>query len=324
LLFGVVAAGCGASSTPTSSTGTSSPATITINQFADASQVTAAVVSGESVRKLPRSAIPQIERLAGSVGIGFSVGNVCPPPTTFQSSVNVAHCTFGDLHSSRTVVLVGDSRAEMWTDVFIQIATAAHVKLVVLAKTSCPAALGTYRLSNVQNVPTNSPWPACTAWHKFVLSTIKKLAPQLVVNCSSDNLYLMSANGFADPSQVKSAFSAFLRALPAGVNRVVIGGFPNPGDIMSPTLCLTKNLSLVEKCDYKPASYQLAYNAAVQQIAKQDDAAFINEAPWLCAAECPAVIAGIPPYTIDAFHMQSSYATYLTGVMWTALRPYLG
>ena len=88
----------------------------------------------------------------------------------------------------------------------------------MLAKTSCPAAPGSYRLFNSQNGVTNSPWPACTAWQNFVLSTIKKLAPQLVVDSSSDNLYLMSASNFADPSQVKSAFGAFSRLCKSAQN----------------------------------------------------------------------------------------------------------
>jgi len=180
----------------------------------------AAVIRGESVNRLPKSAVPQLERLAAGGGIGMSaaVSRVCNPPTTTQSSVNVAACTFGDTHSHRTVVLVGDSRAQMWVDVFIQIAVATHVKLVMLAKTACPAALGTFRMTSVQGVPEDSPWPACTAWHNFVFSTIKKLSPNVVVVSSSDNLFLISGTGYARPAQVKSAFSAFLRALPTNAN----------------------------------------------------------------------------------------------------------
>jgi hypothetical protein len=326
VVLGVLATGCSAAANAAPSTGTSRPATITINQFADESQVVAAVIRGESVNKLPKSAVPQLETLSAGGGIGMSaaVSAICNPPTTTESSVYVPGCTFGDIHSSRTIVLVGDSRAQMWSDVFIQIAAAAHVKLVLLAKTACPAALGTFRLTNPQGYPSDSPWPACTAWHKFVLSTIKKLAPQVVVVSSTDHLFLMSAPGYAGPPQVKSAVSAFLKALPVGAKRVEIDGFPDPGNTISPTLCLSKNPSSVEKCAYRPTAYPLAYNAAVQQAAEQNGAAFINEATWLCAAKCPAVIAGILPYTTDGFHIQAEYATYLTGVMWASLKPYLG
>ena len=325
LVLGVIVSGCVASSKPPSSARTSITATITISQFADARQVAAAVVSGESMTKLPASVGPQLESLANGGGFGMSltISKICHPPTTFQSSVNVAACTFGDTHSSRTMVLVGDERAQTWVDVFIQIATAAHVKLVVLAKAACPAALGTFRQVTLQGVPGNSPWLACTAWNKFVLSTIRKLAPQVVVVSSSDNLFLMSGTGYASPPKVGSTFGAFLQALPVGVKRIVIDGFPNPGNTVSPTLCLWENPSAVEKCDYKPTTYQLAYNRALQRTAAQHGAAFINEAAWLCDAGCPALIGGIIPYTIDGFQIQSSYAAYLTGVMWVALEPYL-
>jgi hypothetical protein len=283
------------------------------------------VIKGESVNELPKGAVLQVKRLASDRGIlGMSVSKVCVPPTRFQSRVDVAACTFGDKHSNRTIVLVGDDKAEMWVDVFIQIATASHVKLIVLVKSACPAALGTFRLVNAQGTPGNSPWPACTAWHNFVLSTIKKLAPEVVVNSSLDTLYLTSAARFASPSQVERAFTAFLRGLPAGAKRVLIGGFPSPGDSISPGLCLSRFPSAVKKCDFRPTTYRLADNAALQQAAERNRAGFINQSTWLCAAECPPVIAGVIPYTFDGFHVQAGYATYLTGVMWAALKPYLG
>jgi hypothetical protein len=325
VVLGVVASGFSAAANAAPSTGASRQATITINQFADESQVVAAVVRGESVNTLPKSAVHQLKRLANNGGIlGMSVSNICVPPTRFQSRVNVAACTFGDKHSNRTIVLVGDDRAEMWVDVFIQIATASRLKLVVLVKSACPAALGTFRLVDAEGTPENSSWPACTAWHKFVLSTIKRLAPELVVNSSLDALYLMSAARFAAPPQVERAFSAFLQGLPAGVKGLIIGGFPSPGNTISPGLCLSRYPSAIRKCDVKPTTYQLANNAALQQAAVRNRAGFINEGTWLCAAKCPAVIAGIIPYTFDGFHIQAGYATYLTGVMWAALKPYLG
>jgi SGNH domain (fused to AT3 domains) len=318
---------CGTATT--GSNNTSAPASqlaapIHIGQFANASQVAAAVTAGASITKMTPSVVSQLRALAAGGGIGAGLAVGCPAATTLQRSVNVANCTFGDTESSKTMMLVGDSRAAMWFDVIDRIATAAKMKLIFLNKSACPAALGNFRLTSVAGVPSNMPWPACTAFHKFVLATIKKLAPSVVVVSSSDELYLMDAPGYASASQVVTASASFLKAIPAPTKAVVLGDFPNPGvGAGNPVLCLSRNSSDISKCNFTVSALQRTYNSAQHQAATQAGAGFIDQHPWFCAAQCPAVIAGIIPYTVDAYHMQSNYAAYLIGVLWAALNPYL-
>jgi len=249
----------------------------------------------------------------------------CGAPPTGQSKVSVAACTFGDKTASKTIVLLGDSRAQMWFNTFRTIADAAHLKLVLLAKGACPAALGTFRLTTPAGVPQNAPWPACAAWHTFVLHAVKALKPTVIVDSSADNLYLDTSNGYTSPAQTTTAIADFLNALPAHSKRIVLGDFPNPGSTVSPTLCLSKNPSSIQKCTYRPSTNQVAFNNAQSLAVRQAGALEINEAAWLCTTSgCPPVVNGIPPYTIDGVHMQSSFTAYLTGVMWKDLKPYIG
>jgi hypothetical protein len=298
---------------------------VSISQFATAAQVKAAVAAAEHLSRLPSQDVPQLEALAGGklhVGYeGDNVGSLCPGPSLFQSKTNVSGCTFGDKAASRTMVLLGDSRAQMWFQTINQIATASRWRLVVLAKGACPAALGSFRLVD-NGVPTSAPSAACDNWHRFVISAVKAIKPQLIVDASAPNLYLVGDQYSAPPSQVKTAVSKFLDALPPGAQKVVLGGFPNPDP--SPDICLSKNPTAIQLCAFRPTALQLALNSAARAAAAKSGAGYISEQPWLCAAECPAVIAGIIPYTIDGFHIQSDYATYLTGVLWAAMKPYLG
>ena len=329
ILVSVTTAACGTSSkTVAATTSRASRATKAgsagLTGFADARQVAAAVRAGLSVTQLTGGEASQLQSLAAGGGIGASLGAGCPSTTTAQESVDVARCTFGDTSSSKTIVLVGDSRAAMWFNVLDRIAIAAKFKLIALGKNGCPAVIGNFRLIEPGGVPTRSAWPACTAFHGFVLATIKKLAPQVVVDSSTDNLYLVNAPGaFASASQVQTAFASFLKAIPAPTKAVVLGGFPNPGASSgSPDLCLSQT-SDVSKCSFTVSSAQASYNAAEEQAARQAGAGFIDQNPWFCAARCPAVIAGMVPYTVDGVHAQWRYARYLTGVLWTALKPYL-
>src|SRR5580704_3982042 len=64
----------------------------------------------------------------------------------------------------------------MWFDALDDIATAAHWRLIVLWKAACPAA----------PLPTQAPggrgdWIACDQWHRFALTRINWLDPDLVI-----------------------------------------------------------------------------------------------------------------------------------------------
>jgi hypothetical protein len=326
-MLGAAACGAGGSSAGQSTQPAAvSPASdVSISQFATANQVKAAVAAAEPLSQLPSRDVPQLEALAsGKLNYGYEGDNVtslCPGPSTFESKTDVSSCVFGDKTAKKTMVLLGDSRAQMWFQTFDQIATASRWRLVVLAKVACPAAVGSFRLID-NGVPTRTPFPACDNWHKFVISAVRAMKPQLIVDSSAPNLFLTNDQYAAPPSQAKTAISKFLDALPPSAKKVVLGGFPNPSP--SPDLCLSKNPNAIQQCAFQPTAHQLALNEAAQLAASKAGAGYISEQPWLCAAKCPAVIAGIVAYTIDGFHIQSNYATYLTGALWAALRPYLG
>jgi hypothetical protein len=327
------AAGCGSPATSNgSSAGQSAQQSagsttsgVSITQFATTAQVKAAVTGAERLTRLPSQDVPQLEALAdGKLNYGYegdNVGSLCPGPSTFQSRVNISNCTFGDKTASKTMVLLGDSRAQMWFQTIDQIATASRWRLIVLAKAACPAAIGSFRLIDNNGVASSAPSTACDDWHRFMISAVKVIKPQLIVDSSAPNLYLMGNQYSAAPAQVETAMRKFLGALPRGAKKVLLGGFPNP--VPSPDFCLSKDPGTIQNCAFRPTARQLALNAAARAAAARDGAGYIDEQLWLCAASCPSVIAGIVPYTIDGFHIESEFATYLTGALWAALKPYL-
>lgn len=329
LLAAVLIAGCGVISgnnAPNGGTGTSetSPpanlAAIKISQFATLRQVEAAVRRAQNAKTPPSHVAPSLEVLADNGDFGDSQSQVCPSVTVNISSVNTNDCIFGDTQSHKTIVLTGDSRAQMWFNAIDAIATASKYRLVFLAKSGCPVPLATYRINSNGSL-TNSPWIACSAWHKFIASTINSLAPQLVIVSSSASLDLAAPAHVATPMEETSDMLSFLHTLPSSAKIVVIGGFPQPGATLSPTLCLSKNSGDIGKCSYKPSQDVLQANAAIKNAARDAGVKYVNQKPWLCRAVCPAVIADIIPYTIDGFHIDNTYAQYLTGVLWASLKP---
>ncbi len=296
------------------------PPSVRLSDYANARTVEAAVRQAESLISAPRDAVSQLEALAKYEDFGDQLASAtCPGPSTFLGSEDVPRCTFGDLEAKRTLVLTGDSRAQMWFDTIDSIASANHLKLVFLAKSGCPSALGTYKVNN--NGPLEPrPWQACAAWQKFVTSTIRALRPQVVIVSSSEQLEFTS--GLASPQQETVAYSTFFRTIHAPTKLAVLGGFPTPGPA-EPTLCLSRGPKMMKSCAFQESPATVAANGAIQAAARGAGAAYINQTPWLCAMSCPALIAGIIPYTIDGYHIDDTYAHYLTGVLWTALEPEL-
>jgi len=293
-----------------------------ISQYPTLRQVTSQIMTAEKTANPPPSVRPPISTLADGGDFGMQNAGSCAAPGTSTASVNVKNCTFGDKSAKETVVLTGDSRAQMWLDAFETVATGAHFKLVFLAKEGCPSPLATYRINNDGSF-SNSPWTACSKWHSFVIKTIGALKPQVVVVSSEESLALADPVTYALPAAAEQDMLAFLKTIPAQSKAVVLGDFPEPGATDSPTLCLSKGPKSLLSCAFSPSQDVDLGNGAAQSAATADNAGFINQTPWLCASTCPAVIDGIIPYTIDGYHIDNTYTLHLTGVLWSALEPYI-
>lgn len=299
--------------------GSTAPVAIKLSQFATARQVKLAVSSAENATTLPADVEPSLQILANYGDFGDSQSYSCPGVTVSMSSVDVNDCIFGDVNATRTMVLTGDSRAQMWFNTINAIAIVSHYRLVFLAKSGCPVPLATYQINNDGSL-TNAPWTACSNWHKFIVATIKSLAPQLVILSFSAEMDLAAPAHIASPSEETADMLSFLHVLPSSAKVVVLGGFPQPGATLSPTLCLSKNPGDIARCAYEPSPFVEQINSAIRQAAREAHVAYINQGPWFCGKICPAVIANIVPYTVDGYHIDNTYAQYLTGVLWSSLK----
>ncbi len=292
--------------------------------YATLAQVRAAIKSAQHLSSPPAHVTPSLSALASldDWGGDLQTNSSCPSLDVNASTFDIASCTFGDKSATTTVALVGDSRAQMWLDVFNNLGLSQHFKLVFMAKNGCPVPLGAYQTNNNGTV-SKSPWSACTSFHSFVASTLKSLNPAAIVVSSNFELELANPPHLASPKEVKQDTAKFLESLPTTSKTVVLGGFPQPADTANPTLCLSKGPKSIDSCNFVPSHTVDAENAAAQSAAKLAGVAFINQTPWFCASTCPPIVASIIPYTIDAYHGDKTYLNYLTGVLWSSLKPYV-
>jgi hypothetical protein len=292
--------------------------------YATLTQVRAAIKSAQHLSSPPAHVTPSLTALASldDWGGDLQTNSSCPSLDVNASSFDIASCTFGDKSATTTVALVGDSRAQMWLDTFNNLGVSQHFKLVFMAKNGCPVPLAAYQTNNNGTV-SKSPWSACTSFHSFVASTLKSLDPAAIVVSSNFELELANPAHLASAKEVKQDTEKFLASLPKTSKTVVLGGFPQPADTANPTLCLSKGPKQIDSCNFVPSHTVDAENAAAQSAAKVAGVAFINQTPWFCAATCPPIVASIIPYTIDAYHGDKTYLNYLTGVLWSSLKPFV-
>jgi hypothetical protein len=302
----------------------SSASVKSVSGYATLAQVRAAIKSAQHLSAPPAHVTPSLSALASLSDWGgdLQTNSSCPSLDVNAATFDIANCTFGDKTATTTVALVGDSRAQMWLDTFNNLGLSQHFKLVFMAKNGCPVPLGAYQTNNNGTV-SKSTWSACTSFHSFVASTLKSLNPTAIVVSSNYELELANPPHLASAKEVQQDTAKFLASLPKSSKTVLLGGFPQPADTANPTLCLSKGPKQIDSCNFVPSRTVDAENAAAQSAAKAADVAFINQTPWFCAATCPPIVASIIPYTIDAYHGDKTYLNYLTGVLWSSLKPFV-
>jgi hypothetical protein len=160
----------------------------------------------------------------------------------FGVSKPVSPCFYGDLRSSKVVVLTGDSHAAQWFDALNAVALKLHWKVLALTKSSCPASF----LPTVRN---GSPDATCAQWQRYIAARIKTLQPsKVIVTAFSEYRYSLVQVG-SYPSLYAKGQADFLRALGLPAASIYyIEDTPHPAHPV--TDCLSKNPHSTGFCDF--------------------------------------------------------------------------
>jgi len=243
---------------------------------------------------------------------GYPWGSRCwaDPPDT-----SVPPCLFGDPHGSRTMVVTGDSHAQMWFYTIDAIARRAHWRLWYLAKSSCPVGLLPYT-GHPTDYALGGEYGACDRWHRFVIARIDRIDPDLVI--TTDEERQSPDNGpFYSDARWRDGLEAFFRAVHAPKAQfVVIGNIP-----MLPQTgpdCIARHTDDVQACSATVAESSTPYHEAEADAVAAVGGRYIDPTPWLCSTVCTAVIGNFAVY-FDHFHLMGPYALHLEGVLAQAL-----
>jgi peptidoglycan/LPS O-acetylase OafA/YrhL len=207
-------------------------------------------------------------------------------------------CTYGDLNSSTTIVLYGDSHAGQWFPALLELANERGFKLVSLTKSACPsvdvprADQGAYK--NIH----------CETWRDKSVARIKQIRPAAVILSSYE--HFTPPRGYPDENKWwRDGQKRLLNSLRGSSDHLIyISDTPRPlRDIPN---CLASR-------DVK--SCNTTERTAVKIIRGFE---IVDPGPWLCTKYCPAIQDGYVVYR-DASHISVAAALALKPQLEAAL-----
>ncbi len=269
-----------------------------------------AVLSGAAARSLPGGLRPALSRASSDAPVPFFDGCFDSFATTAVNG-----CDYGDVASSRSVVLFGDSHAMMWFPALEEIALSRHVHLVALAKATCPP------LDLEVFSPDLGEWYwQCDDWRQAALQRIEALRPAVVVLGFSREYGLSNDHVEVYGTAWMNGLAEMVRRLRGlGADVVVIGPVPYP-PFRVPD-CLAQHPEDPTQCSMPDRApwYDAAGVRAEESVVERAGGSYIDVQRLFCTpAHCLTMIGAIVAYRDDN-HISATYAAYLAPVIAAAL-----
>lgn len=207
-------------------------------------------------------------------------------------------CTYGDLNSSTTIVLYGDSHAAQWFPALLELANERGFKLVSLTKSACPsvdvprADQGAYK--NIH----------CEIWRDKSVARIKQIRPAAVILSSYQ--HFTPPRGYSDENNWwTDGQKRLLTSLQGSSDHLIyISDTPRPvRDI--PSCLASRDVKSCNTTERTPVKIIRGFEK-------------IDPTPWLCAKDCPSIKDGFVVYR-DASHISVAAALALKPQLEAAL-----
>jgi SGNH domain (fused to AT3 domains) len=271
-------------------------------------QVRALVAASHKIRRLPADLTPSLADAANdNPGVIY--------PVVRDGCATLTQCVFGDATGTKTLVLFGDSHAEMWLSAIIPWAVGHGVKVVLLTTLGCPVADVNVWLSQQQGYYT-----VCNSDRTKDVNLIVGLKPAYVVVADRTAHLKSSPTTYFTNAQWQSGMVTSLSMLKHSGSKLVVLGDITLMNLSSP-MCLAAYPTSVQKCanaSPNPRAVNRGHQSAEKAAATKESVAYVNPVPWLCTTTCSPVIGNMVAYW-DSYHMSNTYAAYLSRVLGAAL-----
>ena len=262
--------------------------------------VVAAVDAARHGAPLPKGLIPAPDRLLAPENLyDFPPG--CAPETDEQTTSDV--CRLGDSTSAKSIVLVGDSHAQMWMPTLLAMAAKDGWAVIPIVKSGCNPSMW-----RGQGYPGTSAAAIrqCSAWFTWAMKQARAARPDVVVvtGCCAGAVARTEADTIR-------GYTTLARAVRPVAKSVIVLGDPEGVD-REPVDCLLKHGATTRTCTttWNPIRFEL--NNELRALAKQRGWSFMTTRPWFCVGHsCPMVVGRRVVYR-DTGHVSRPYAVALT------------
>ncbi len=254
--------------------------------------VVAAVRAAEREEPIPSPLTPPVGTLRDDF---YQFPNGCTPR---GSQTRSRICRLGDRSSAKSIVVIGDSHAQMWMPTILHMAQHDGWVVIPFVKVSC-----------IPRSWVDSP-RGCGAWYRWVKQRAAALRPDVT-------LVIGSWSGTWEPRRAIRAVAALSAAMRPHSRSVIVVDDP-PGQRRDPTDCVLDSRSNMKTCSRFQTRTQQETSAAIRANARRQRAGFLETRGLFCALTqapgarflCPLVINQTITY-VDRGHVSRTYALEL-------------
>ena len=274
-------------------------------------QLASDLVAGVRTRKVPANIDPSLTAAAQDKPLIDRNGCLL-----VDAAVKSRGCIYGDPTSRTSVVLFGDSHGAAWFPAVNRISQQEHWRLVVLAKSGCPAAA-------VNVVRFGRVFRTCPEWRRDAERQIAALHPALVVVASSQ--YIGGARPLSGVptgygSTWQNGTEATFRFLRRSATHVVfISDVPR---LSQPAPdCVSAHPTDVPACTLprRAAVQYPRFKTAELTLAARNHIDAIDPFRWFCTrTRCPVIVGNILLYR-DSQHFVPQWSLFLVPVLKQAI-----
>jgi peptidoglycan/LPS O-acetylase OafA/YrhL len=267
--------------------------------------VVAAVKAARQGAKIPSVLTPPVSNLLKDI---YSFPPGCVPATDSQTTSQI--CRLGDASSAKSIVLFGDSHAQMWMPTLLAMAERDGWVIIPLVKSACTPA--TWLGKGYANTPKPL-LRACHTWYKWALGQAQVLHPTvtLMAGCCGGDATVATDE--------RRGFSSLAKTMKPSSTSVILVA-DNEGVSKQPVDCLLRRRATMRTCTTKWPAARFAFINSLAKLARTNGFEFLKTRGWFCYQhECPMVVGRRIVYR-DTAHITKTYALALKGVFRSTFR----
>ncbi|THD76130.1 MAG: acyltransferase [Phenylobacterium sp.] len=217
-------------------------------------------------------------------------------------------CSIGDTSSTKTIVVFGDSHAQMWLPAILSFAGRKGYGVRLILHEGC----NPWRWAGPERVGE------CSGWYEWAVPQVRALRPSLLIIATHYDVAPRedAEIKFSGPRSIEN-ITAFGTAVRSAAHQIVVLGDP-PGQEQEPVDCLVASHATMKTCSYSPTSGQTETSAGIES-ATSAFGVFLDTTPWLCYhGVCPMVVGHTGVY-LNHDHITTTYAGELAPLFSAAL-----